>query len=230
MRTEQVTVPVDMAKTEERIIGVKVLTIGTKQVTQSLYKQLQCQEVIDGLTCEFRGKVWGWVNLHVDCNQEKSHIHAIWENEGVLMRSCTSFECYQAMYKEDKRILTELAEIAMCLNMLDGDEIERVVRVGKQTVYPKPPAIVEIGLRNFERDFVEKTVIEHMHSIIRRMNDGYRWKYEWADFNPDKERPKMWHEMERISADMTIEEQKWRRDTRLSRYWSALHSRVGVWK
>jgi hypothetical protein len=86
--TTQAVLPVDEATVQERSISVKVLTIGTKQITQSLYKQLVQEPVIDDCSGELLGDVWGWVNLHDNCIDSKDfHIHAIWEDDGVLKKS-----------------------------------------------------------------------------------------------------------------------------------------------
>lgn len=93
------TIPVDAAKVEERQVSVKVLTVGTKQVTQAMYKQLVEEDVIDDDTGELRGAIWGWVNLHdKDCDEE-SHRHAIWEDNGQLKRSETKSSCKTRQWK-----------------------------------------------------------------------------------------------------------------------------------
>jgi hypothetical protein len=81
------TIPVEDAKVEERQVTVRVLTIGTKQVTQALYKQLVERDIIDEKTCELLGTVWGWVNLHDSDCARASHKHVVWEHEGRLLRS-----------------------------------------------------------------------------------------------------------------------------------------------
>ncbi len=83
----QMAFPTSDAAIQERQITVRVLTIGTKQVTQSLYCQLvEDDELIDYDTCELRGAVWGWVNLHTGCEDDDEHLHVIWEQKGTLKR------------------------------------------------------------------------------------------------------------------------------------------------
>lgn len=75
------------ATIQERQITVKVLTIGTKQVTQTLFRQLVEEEVIDDDTGNLLGPVWGWVNLHQDCDVKGRHLHVVWEDHGQLKRT-----------------------------------------------------------------------------------------------------------------------------------------------
>jgi hypothetical protein len=89
-----VIIPVSEAKLQERQVTVQVLTIGTKQITQALYKQLTEVNIRDedGLINPFTGKVqgtiWGWVNLHDNCMfDKKDHLHVVWESNGELKKS-----------------------------------------------------------------------------------------------------------------------------------------------
>jgi hypothetical protein len=91
MRTnenKQNILPVDEATVQERQVTVKVLTIGTKQVTQALYKQMVEENVMEDKTSNLRGPVWGWVNIHADCEPREKHLHAIWEDNGQLKKTC----------------------------------------------------------------------------------------------------------------------------------------------
>src|SRR2546429_7764764 len=119
--TIQTVLPVDEATVQERSVSVKVLTIGAKQVTQSLYKQLICDmDVIDHWDCTLRGKVWGWVNLHIDCNMGDAHLHVIWEKDGCLYRSCTYRKCRHVHYTMAQQSLDHLAELYCYLQALEG--------------------------------------------------------------------------------------------------------------
>ncbi|HTI15182.1 MAG TPA: hypothetical protein VL461_11545 [Dictyobacter sp.] len=87
--TEQTTLPIEDVAVQERQVTIKVLTVGTKQITQSLYKQMVQEDVIDYQTGLLKGHVWGWVNLHDGCAPPSNHLHAIWEDHGQLKRSHT---------------------------------------------------------------------------------------------------------------------------------------------
>ena len=54
----QNVIPVDEATIQERQVTVNVLTIGSKQVTQTLYKQLLEENVISEETGKLEGIVW----------------------------------------------------------------------------------------------------------------------------------------------------------------------------
>lgn len=79
---------------QERSISIKVLTLGTRQVTQTLYRQL----VEDELTTE-EGEivpwahVWGKVNVCTpECKgHHDRHIHVVWDNGEELRRSRVSY-------------------------------------------------------------------------------------------------------------------------------------------
>lgn len=80
------------ATIQERQITVKVLTIGTKQVTQTLYQQLiEKDPIVDDETAELDDAVtlWGWVNVCTpECKgKTDAHYHIIYEKSGVLRRA-----------------------------------------------------------------------------------------------------------------------------------------------
>ena len=104
----QNVIPAEQALVRERQVTVQCLNIGTKQVTQSLYRQLVEEDVIDWETGKLKGDVWGWVNLHDDMCSWKSdghrvisndHIHAVWEDKGLLKRSFT-YKSYKILHDQ----------------------------------------------------------------------------------------------------------------------------------
>lgn len=97
---EQGTLPLDEASIQERQVTIKVLTLGTKQVTQALYRQMVEDELIDESTGVLNGTVWGWVNLHIDCHEERPHQHVIWEEEGQLKRSTVILRSQRTEYHQ----------------------------------------------------------------------------------------------------------------------------------
>jgi hypothetical protein len=87
--------PVDESHVQERQVTIRVLTVGTKQITQALYKQLvevdirEDDSLINPYTGKLQGTVWGWVNMHSNCMFDKrDHLHVVWESNGELKRSC----------------------------------------------------------------------------------------------------------------------------------------------
>jgi hypothetical protein len=107
---EQSALPLDEAAVQERQVSIKVLTLGTKQVTQALYRQLVEDDLIDESTGTLNGTVWGWVNLHIDCHVEILHLHAIWEENGQLKRSTVFARYQQSEYH--KMVASELKYLA----------------------------------------------------------------------------------------------------------------------
>lgn len=105
---EQITLPAENASVQERQVTVRVLTIGTKQVTQTLYRQLLEESVIDEMTGCLKGNVWGWVNLHEEHCGSIFHYHVIWEDHGQLKRSInypdlTTSDYYCKLEKQRQR-------------------------------------------------------------------------------------------------------------------------------
>lgn len=68
-------------------VEVKALTVSGKQVTLSVFRQLQEEPVIssDGT---LNGVPWGYVNYHPDrCSDESPHWHIVWQQGDQLRRS-----------------------------------------------------------------------------------------------------------------------------------------------
>src|SRR5947209_9183628 len=131
MRTEKVTIPTNTAMIQERQVSIQVLTIGTKQVTQSLYKQLVEAQVI-GKDLILNGHIWGWVNLHADCKNEE-HLHVIWESNDQLKRSCVTRQCPLKEYHDMKWCLERLGKIYLCKRVHEDDEFRsRVISSSKR--------------------------------------------------------------------------------------------------
>jgi len=68
-------------------VTIHALKIGTKQVTQSVFKQLPEEPLIaqDGT---LNGVPWGRVNWHPDkCAEFPAHWHIVWQRGGELLRS-----------------------------------------------------------------------------------------------------------------------------------------------
>ncbi|MET9362193.1 hypothetical protein ABZX93_14885 [Streptomyces sp. NPDC006632] len=78
-------------------VEVKALTIGGRQVTQSVYRQLREARLVS-YEGTFRGNPWGYVNHCPErqywrsgesypCNDGHGHLHVIWQYGGELYRS-----------------------------------------------------------------------------------------------------------------------------------------------
>jgi hypothetical protein len=82
-------------------VEVKALTISGKQVTLSVFRQLQEEPLISN-EGTLHGVPWGYVNYHPDkCSDEGPHWHVVWQQGDQLRRSKIShkpdFEKPQAL-------------------------------------------------------------------------------------------------------------------------------------
>ncbi|MFE5108279.1 hypothetical protein [Streptomyces sp. NPDC056663] len=69
-------------------IQVQALTIGKRQVTLAVFRQLEDEEIIQPLHADLSGEPWGRVNYHPDkCADEKEHIHVVWQKDDELRRA-----------------------------------------------------------------------------------------------------------------------------------------------
>tara|TARA_Y100000310_G_C20498898_1_gene722923 strand:- start:324 stop:926 length:603 start_codon:yes stop_codon:yes gene_type:complete len=69
-------------------VEVKTLTIKGKQVTLSVFRQLQQERVLDPISGNLLGMPWGKVNYFWgDCIDE-GHLHIVWKKGTELRRSC----------------------------------------------------------------------------------------------------------------------------------------------
>src|SRR5579872_4526950 len=78
---------------QERAVSIKVLTVGSKQVTQALYRQLIEEELVDweGHIDE-DANIWGRVNVCTrECKGLGKHFHVVYEKHGELRRSSVSY-------------------------------------------------------------------------------------------------------------------------------------------
>ena len=73
-------------------IQVQALTIGKKQVTLAVFRQLEDEDIIKPLDASLGGEPWGRVNYHPDkCADQKEHIHVVWQ-KGDELRRATVYE------------------------------------------------------------------------------------------------------------------------------------------
>lgn len=124
---EQYALPVEKASVQERQVTIRILTIGTKQITQTLFRQLLEENVIDEQTGFLKGDVWGWVNLHGDCNERIPHFHIIWEDEGQLKRSKSYYPIAKvnSHWKDLDKVLAHMAVVYVGLMVLAGQELSQ---------------------------------------------------------------------------------------------------------
>lgn len=90
------TLPIDEVAVQERSVTIRVLTVGTKQITLALYKQLQQDNssLFDwdtGILSD-DAVIWGWVNVCTPLCQGSidTHLHVIYEESGCLKKARVS--------------------------------------------------------------------------------------------------------------------------------------------
>jgi hypothetical protein len=87
---------------QERSVNIRVLTVGTKQITHALYQQLieDYRSLIaddeDGGIIKPDANIWGWVNVCTpECKKTiDKHYHVVYETNGNLKKarvSCALF-------------------------------------------------------------------------------------------------------------------------------------------
>jgi len=75
-------------------VQVKSLTIANKQVTLSVFRQLQQEQIVDAKTLELRGIPWGKVNYFWGpCAERANHLHIVWQKGEELRRCCLEPNC-----------------------------------------------------------------------------------------------------------------------------------------
>ncbi|MFN3649737.1 MAG: hypothetical protein ACK47B_09150 [Armatimonadota bacterium] len=91
MISQDTVVTTDDARVTSLAIEVKVVRIGTRQMTKAVFRQLGFESVIDQNTGELCGIPWGRINEHLDCELEreqgKPHLHVIWQKGTELRRA-----------------------------------------------------------------------------------------------------------------------------------------------
>lgn len=101
-------------------IEVKVMKIGNRQVTLSVFRQLPDEQLIDAHTGKIRGNAWGKVNYHPDkCEDSPEHLHIVWQKDHELRRATVYKDWSKQCALVDIVISYAKAYVYACL--LEGD-------------------------------------------------------------------------------------------------------------
>ena len=92
----------DHAEIHTVSVELQAITVDKRQMTQSVFKQLPEENIINGETLELRGVPWGWVNYFWPATLAKlpryatNPLHVVWQLDKYLYRSLfsTSGRCY----------------------------------------------------------------------------------------------------------------------------------------
>ena len=94
-------------------VEIKSLTVEGRQVTLSVFRQFDGEDVVDFETLTLKGKIWGRVNYHVDCKGLPSnHIHLVWQKGDELRRDCVFGNSNRAYYRQETRETAKLVNFA----------------------------------------------------------------------------------------------------------------------
>jgi hypothetical protein len=99
-------------------VDVRVLSVGGKQVTLSLFKQIEREDIIDRDTGLLRGTPWGRVNYHVGCQSECPHVHIVWSSDGRL-RHAIEFDRFPELEGTLTEIVGDAAAAVVVRKALD---------------------------------------------------------------------------------------------------------------
>ncbi len=80
-----VVVHKDHAVIHTATIDVKIMRLGKRQVTQSVFRQLE-EECVFDVGLELRGKLWGRVNYLWNGCPAYTNYHIVWQKENELRR------------------------------------------------------------------------------------------------------------------------------------------------
>jgi hypothetical protein len=83
------------AQVKTAVVEIRALTINGRQVTQSLFWQLENEDLIDWQTAQLRGVPWGRVNYY-RAPRKDDHLHVVWQKGTELRRAC--------VYAPDKNV------------------------------------------------------------------------------------------------------------------------------
>jgi hypothetical protein len=92
--SNQKLVSIDDAKVATLAVEIKTVTIGRKQMTHSVFKQLPSDvPLIDDTdeTLRLNGLPWGRVNYHWGNCDTFPHLHILWQRDSTLMQSVVRF-------------------------------------------------------------------------------------------------------------------------------------------
>ncbi len=154
-------------------VEVRALTIGSKQVTLAVFRQLPARQIIDPKTGELRGVPWGRVNYHPgDCQGAgPAHLHVVWQDAGELFRACVDpvpKHGEEGIYVDGlARLIYHAIEAARCIRGLS----ERPLQI-KETCGPGNVCVYayQLGpwkMRDTHRRADEDAIVEYWRTADR---------------------------------------------------------------
>jgi hypothetical protein len=87
------------ASIQTATVDVKVIRIGQRQMTLSVFRQLKKEALIDWDVDErvyqLRGQPWGLVNYCPGCCKQYEHLHVVWQKDNELRRASVVLNWYE---------------------------------------------------------------------------------------------------------------------------------------
>ncbi len=170
-----VKIIVQDASIKTAAVEIQTLKIAGKQVTLSVFRQLQEKQVIDE-NGDLRGPVWGLVNYHPDkCADSREHIHVIWQDRENLYRSRID----KLSTIREKRAWIKDQNVLQCLmlkGLLEAGNLFAYVLFheldtnGYYHFFVSGLGISEYGDRLFEETDIQQIIGGHyipVHNIMR---------------------------------------------------------------
>ncbi|MFH9768460.1 hypothetical protein ACH4N4_19475 [Streptomyces microflavus] len=167
-------------------IQVQALTIGKKQVTLAVFRQLEDANIINTLDAGLAGEPWGRVNYHPDkCADDKEHLHVVWEKDGELRRA-TVYEPSVASHRHLKAGLYVEALIAEGLTYAHR---------GNQAGRPDRLQVVRSRTEDGPgfAQFIHRGV--QFRGSVRN-----EFTFAFNDSRPDRSREELWHRLRHVAG------------------------------
>jgi hypothetical protein len=123
------------ASVQTAVVTIKMLHVGNKGMTQSVFRQLLSEPVWEPRSRTLRGELLGFVNYFWQgCGMEGPHLHVIWRRGQELRRTCVSErdgEAEHRVYAHNlHNLLKWIGEVGILRAALNGTRpaVERTER------------------------------------------------------------------------------------------------------
>jgi hypothetical protein len=115
------TISTTEATLQTATIEVRVITLSSKQMTLSVFRQLQEEDPLDRDTFALRGVLWGQVNYFWG-HCQPDHLHVVWQKEQELRRACVQDWHGSDQLELLKRQAADLVRVDLLFQCLAGWE------------------------------------------------------------------------------------------------------------
>jgi hypothetical protein len=156
-------------------VEVKTLTLAGKQVTQSVFKQLQDRDLIadDG---RLNGQPWGRVNYHPEkCSADVAHLHVVWQVGADLFRSRVDMhKAWPSMFEAKNGLryleakVRDACRVGIDVQYLRNSVLVENIQGVKVRIDPSP----EIGTAVFRR-----RQLDELYALMKRLGPDTRTDY-----------------------------------------------------